>query len=118
MTCCGKAKSIIRQGGRIAQGFTNLAAGRKCPQTDARIRTCHKCDEQTWMSKKQYAGWLQSHGLVLVLKSLDDLTGLPKLPKQEQARGRRNLFCRICKCFIPAKARVQSEKCPLGKWPG
>jgi len=26
------------------------------------------------------------------------------------------LFCSICKCFIPAKARVKEEKCPLGKW--
>jgi hypothetical protein len=24
--------------------------------------------------------------------------------------------CNICKCFIIAKARVESEKCPLGKW--
>jgi len=26
------------------------------------------------------------------------------------------IFCSICKCFIPAKARVESEKCPLNKW--
>lgn len=24
--------------------------------------------------------------------------------------------CRICGCNIPAKCRVASEKCPLGKW--
>ena len=28
----------------------------------------------------------------------------------------RKLFCSICKCYIPAKARVTDEKCPLGKW--
>ena len=28
----------------------------------------------------------------------------------------RSLWCSICKCFIPAKARVKDEKCPLGKW--
>ena len=28
----------------------------------------------------------------------------------------RQLFCSICKCFIPAKARVKDEKCPLDKW--
>lgn len=28
----------------------------------------------------------------------------------------RRLFCSICKCFIPAKARVENEKCPLDKW--
>jgi hypothetical protein len=27
------------------------------------------------------------------------------------------LFCAECKCFIPAKARVQYELCPLNKWP-
>jgi hypothetical protein len=28
----------------------------------------------------------------------------------------RTLWCKICKCFVPAKARVQEEKCPLDKW--
>ena len=29
---------------------------------------------------------------------------------------KRTLWCSICKCFIPAKARVKDEKCPKGKW--
>lgn len=29
---------------------------------------------------------------------------------------KRTLWCSICKCFIPAKARVKEEKCPKGKW--
>lgn len=28
----------------------------------------------------------------------------------------RTLWCSLCKCFIPAKARVEDETCPLGKW--
>ena len=28
----------------------------------------------------------------------------------------RTLWCSICKCYIPAKARVEKEKCPLDKW--
>jgi len=28
----------------------------------------------------------------------------------------RSLWCRLCKCYIPAKARVEDEKCPLDKW--
>lgn len=28
----------------------------------------------------------------------------------------RRLFCGKCKCFVPAKARVKDEKCPLDKW--
>ena len=29
---------------------------------------------------------------------------------------KRTLWCSICKCFIPGKARVENEYCPLGKW--
>ena len=29
----------------------------------------------------------------------------------------RKLFCGECKCFVPAKARVKDELCPLDKWP-
>ncbi len=29
---------------------------------------------------------------------------------------KRTLWCSICKCFIPAKASVENEKCPLNKW--
>jgi len=25
-------------------------------------------------------------------------------------------LCPVCKCFIVAKVKVKSEKCPLGKW--
>jgi len=28
----------------------------------------------------------------------------------------KRLFCSICKCFIPAKARVEENTCPLDKW--
>jgi hypothetical protein len=28
----------------------------------------------------------------------------------------KTLWCSICKCFIPAKARVADAKCPEGKW--
>lgn len=29
---------------------------------------------------------------------------------------KRTLWCSLCYCYIPAKARVEEEKCPLGKW--
>jgi len=29
----------------------------------------------------------------------------------------RSLWCSICKCHVPAKARIKEENCPLGKWP-
>ena len=28
----------------------------------------------------------------------------------------RTLWCGICKCFVPGKARIADEKCPEGKW--
>ena len=28
----------------------------------------------------------------------------------------KRLWCRVCGCFVPAKARVADEKCPKGKW--
>lgn len=28
----------------------------------------------------------------------------------------KSLWCSLCKCLIPAKARVEDEQCPLGKW--
>ena len=28
----------------------------------------------------------------------------------------KKLFCSICKCFIPAKARAEDNTCPKGKW--
>lgn len=29
---------------------------------------------------------------------------------------KKTLWCSICNCFIPAKARVKDEKCPNDKW--
>lgn len=30
----------------------------------------------------------------------------------------KTLWCSICKCCIPGKARVPDEKCPKDKWKG
>ena len=29
---------------------------------------------------------------------------------------RKNKVCSVCGCFVPAKARSVSSKCPLSKW--
>ena len=29
---------------------------------------------------------------------------------------KRTLWCSICKCYIPAKARVKENTCPKKKW--
>jgi len=112
MACCGKT---IRKAGSIVKGYANLARGRKYEFTDDRIRACHKCDEQTWMSAIEYTAWLLTHGIE-VITNFTELERLPPLPKQEQSPSRRRLYCRLCKCYIPAKARVETATCSLGKW--
>ena len=112
MTCCGKT---IRKAKNIVVGYTNLVRGKKYEFTDGRIRKCQGCDEQTWMSKTEYAMWLLQNGIG-VFRNFTELEKLPKLPKYEQTPGRRNLYCRICKCFVPAAARDKKKKCVLGKW--
>ena len=112
MGCCGKT---ISKGKDIAVGTIRHAVGIKYEHTDERIRTCWTCDEQTWLSGKEYMAWLFKNGIE-VLENFTQLEKLPKLPKHEQEKGRRRLYCRICKCFIPGKARVENENCPLGKW--
>jgi len=108
MGCCGKVKSI-------AVGSVNLATGIKYEFTDSRIRICQGCVYNTWMSAVEYSAWLLTHGIE-VLANFDQLEKLPMLPKHEQSKARRRLYCRICKCYIPAKARVKHLKCPQGMW--
>ena len=113
MSCCGKTKSIVKGYTKLATDTVGLTE--KYEFTDSRIRTCHNCDEQTWMLAGEYAAWSLRYG-IKVLANFSQLEKLPKLPKYKQDRNRRMLYCRICKCFIPAKARVKEKKCPLNKW--
>ncbi len=115
MNCCGKAKAVLHKGKNIVVGYANYAVGKEYEFTDSRIRTCWTCDMQTWMSGIEYDLWLLQHGIEVVT-SFTQLEKLPMLPKYEQSSRRRRLYCRLCKCFIPGKARVTEEKCPLGKW--
>jgi len=43
------------------------------------------------------------------------VTAFPMLEKHGYEKG-RSLFCRLCKCWIPAKAYSKDEKCPKDKW--
>ena len=114
---CGKTiKNIIHgYGSLITENVIGIELI-KSKYTDDRLKICRQCSEQTWMKKTEYIKWLQDNGTI-ILKNLNNLILLPLLPKYEREQGRRNLFCRLCKCFIPAKARVEKEKCPLDKWP-
>ena len=113
MTCCGKGKAIFHKGKNIAKGYTALVTGKEYEFADARIAVCRDCEYSTWMTELDYAAWLLKNG-VKVLTHLDDLTQLPMLPKQNTGR---TIWCRLCKCNIPAKAAVTDEQCPKNKWP-
>jgi hypothetical protein len=112
MTCCGKSKQITGKAKNIVKGLTALARGKKYEFTDGRIRICRSCEFNTWLTKVEYSTWLLKHG-IKVLTNFDDLTKLPMLPKKT---GAKTIYCRHCKCNIPAKARVKEMKCPLDKW--
>lgn len=106
MSCCGKTKKLKS----IVQGY----ARGQTPESCRRIKVCHTCDNKTWLSKKDIWEYFKTQKLD-VIKKLDELEQLPKLPKKEKSKTNRFLFCRICKCYIPAKAK-SDEKCPLNKW--
>lgn len=113
MVCCGKktekAKNILR-------GYVSLAIKPLSELASKRLQICQECSMQTWMTLFEYAQWILKHG-IRILKYLDQLDTLPYLPDQQQnQRDQRQFFCRICKCFIPAKVRIKDETCPLGKW--
>ena len=123
MGCCGK--KLVRVSGKvknIAKGNITLALSFVLPAfkfefADDRIRACHKCKKQTWLTAAEYLAWMKAQGITTVIKNLDVLEKLPELPKKNHERGRK-LCCMICKCFVPAKAYVKEEACPLGKWQG
>ena len=111
MGCCGK--KLVQ----IAKAKAMSVAGIKYEQTDARVRTCQKCSDSTWMTWTEYWTWIDEHGGRLkYFKEINDLAAWEPLPDQENTRGRK-LFCRICKCFMPDKARLKNETCPADRWP-
>ena len=116
MRCCGEGiKNIVSKSANIAIGYVKLAAHEKYEYPDKRVRICQQCEWNTWMKFSEFIKWLKEQGII-ILTHLHELEKLPLLPKQELSKDRRNLFCRKCKCFIPAKAKVKKEKCPEGKW--
>ena len=100
----------------MAVGYSRLVIDKigltkESPPIISRIRKCHKCNESTWMTIREYAKWLKDNGIE-ILENFNQLETLPKLPKYELDDKRRNLFCRICKCYGPAAARVRDKQCP------
>ncbi len=111
MSCCGKKINIVRN---IVAGKVNYALDRDYEFTPHRISICESCEYNTWMAKKKYIAWIVSH-FIEVTKNIEDLTTIPELPKNQKSDG-DGLYCTLCKCHIPAKARVSQNTCPKGKW--
>ena len=90
MGCCG---NTIKKGKQIIEGYTNLAIRKRFEFTNERIKTCQRCEKNTWLTKKQYALWLIKVGI----KSLWNLAQkeiaiLPELVKEKYQAG-RVLYC-------------------------
>ncbi len=113
MSCCGKARNIAKGYSRLITDGMGITE--KQPFTDGRIERCCQCGYSTWLSKTEYTVWLASHG-IRVLENIDQLEALPVLPRQKRSESRQGLYCRICKCYLPAKANVEDEDCIMGSW--
>jgi len=121
MGCCGKGKGVVSKVGSIISGYANKTAsdiffvrGELYEKAKDREAVCLGCEFNTWMKKADYLAWLKLNGIE-ILKNLDDLTVLPPLEKHDFEKG-KSLFCRVCKCWIPAKAYAKDSKCPKDKW--
>jgi hypothetical protein len=122
MSCCGK--SIKKDLTEKALKVKNIATGQvlslfqgesTTPQhAKERLAICKRCDELTWFTRSEYWAWLKENKID-VLKNIEDLTVLPPLVKKPFIE-KEAMYCRLCKCYLPAKAIVKTEKCPEGKW--
>lgn len=124
MGCCGKKLvETTKKIGTIAEGNIRLFIDRyfrlpseQCEYARQRRQECRKCKDHTFLTKWQFAGWvIHNGGIVKFLKDINDLIDWPMLPKRD-FKKREKLFCRVCKCWIPAKSMIKTEHCPLGKW--
>jgi len=112
--CCGKIKKATE----IVKGYVVAATNSLVVDENhfsvKRTDICKLCEDATWLERSDYLQWLKDNG-VNVLKNFDDLTVLPMLEKHDFEKG-KSLFCRICKCWIPAKTSLKDSKCPKDKW--
>ena len=121
MTCCGK--NIVQKAEAIAVGNFAMAMDKmkllpkeRIAASRSRLMVCRQCEQCTWLTWSEYWAWVDGNGgKKKFFTEIEDLTNWPLLPKQEYEKGRK-LFCRICKCWLPAKSYVINEKCPLVKW--
>jgi len=119
--CGGKAVAGIHKAINIGKGYAALLAEKffvlpefSCPATADRLAICQsdKCGKLTRLSKSRYLWFIIKH-FRGVITNISDLSILPELPKEDVGLHE---FCMTCKCYLSAKVRVETEKCPLEKW--
>ena len=124
MGCCGGHNGKFHAVKNIISGHANrlfdqifiiVRGTERYEQAQSREEVCRRCDQATWLRKYEYLKWLADHKIE-VITHIDDLTALPPLDSQPYAPG-KSLFCRLCKCWIPAKCYSPDAHCPLGRWP-
>jgi hypothetical protein len=117
MSCCGKKVNMIIKGNFLAlMDKLRLLPEEKYEFADTRIDRCRECGFCTWMTWNKYWKWVDENGgKKKFFAEIDNLTKWPLLPKQRYDR-KRKLFCRVCKCWVPAKAFLKNEQCPKNFW--
>ncbi len=116
MGCClGKIASAAKGYSILAIEYIFKMPIDRSPQREIRKILCRKCGKSTWISISELIEYLKKHKL-LFMQNLSALENIPELPIREKANNHDRFFCSVCKCYIPAKTAVETEKCPLGKW--
>ena len=136
MSCCGKkiidtlAESQPAKKKRNTDKIKRIVAGNwnlvlrqlkevpdeKSDQYHARLGLCRACQFHTWLTWHEFYRYINDKGgLIKFMKEIASLESWPLLPKQAYA-PKRKLFCRVCKCFLMAKAASEDEACPHNKW--
>ncbi len=117
MGCCGKIKKVVS----IAQGnlaivldAINLLPSEKYLYHAVRLRACRQCEHHTYLTEDEYLEWIDKNGgLGKFVAEIDTLDQWPPLPIEKNEQPGAKLFCSLCKCWLPAKAYVKIENCPV-----
>ena len=117
MGCCGKIKkglSIIQGNVAVILERLNVLPNEVFPYHPIRIRACRNCKHHTYLSEQEYIDWISDNGgLEKFIAEIDALENWPPLPVVQEDKAETKLFCSLRKCWLPAKAYVKKEICPV-----
>ena len=116
MGCCGKLSkglSIAKGNMAVVLEKINLLPSDQFIYHSVRLRACRACEHHTYLTESEFLVWIENNGgLVKFVTEIDTLDQWLPLPIQQEQPGAK-LFCRLCKCWLPAKAYVKNENCPV-----